>query len=232
MAVEPVCSLLKASSRVCSGGIRGIIRLPGRDWAKYLSIQDCPVCQGSRLGEGARHVLVDGRSLPELTALPIDRCLKELEDLTLTGQKRQIATRIFKESCQRLSFLMEVGLSYLSLDRRAETLSGGELQRIRLASQIGAGLVGVTYVLDEPSIGLHQRDNQRLLRSLSRLRDLGNTVIVVEHDKEAIENADQVIDMGPGGRSSGWPCRCSGGAFRNLRQFRFTDRFVFIRRRR
>ncbi len=137
-------------------------------------------------------------NLPTVTAWPILRCLKFFDELTLDGRKGAIAEKIVKEVHQRLQFLVNVGLDYLTLDRKAGTLSGGEAQRIRLASQIGAGLVGVMYILDEPSIGLHQRDNERLLSTLIRLRDIGNTVIVVEHDEEAIRMADHVVDMGPG----------------------------------
>ncbi|RMG27607.1 MAG: excinuclease ABC subunit UvrA [Gammaproteobacteria bacterium] len=166
--------------------------------ARYLSTRPCPECAGTRLNRAARFVFVGGRSLPELSALPIGEALEFFERLRLPGRRGAIAARILREITARLRFLVDVGLDYLSLDRSAETLSGGEAQRIRLASQIGAGLVGVMYVLDEPSIGLHQRDNQRLLDTLLRLRDLGNTVIVVEHDEEAIRTADHVVDMGPG----------------------------------
>ncbi len=166
--------------------------------AKYLASKPCPACGGTRLNRAARHVLVADKNLPELVRLPIRKCLEFFERLHLPGQRGQVAEKIVKEIKARLTFLIDVGLDYLSLDRPAETLSGGEAQRIRLASQIGAGLVGVMYVLDEPSIGLHQRDNQRLLNTLLRLRDLGNTVIVVEHDEDAILNADHVVDIGPG----------------------------------
>ena len=166
--------------------------------AKYLNNQLCPSCRGARLTRSARHVFIAGRSVPEVVALPIGVAREWFAELTLPGQRGAIAARIVREISERLDFLVQVGLDYLSLERSADTLSGGEAQRIRLASQIGAGLVGVMYVLDEPSIGLHQRDNARLLASLRRLRDLGNTVIVVEHDEEAIRSADQVVDMGPG----------------------------------
>lgn len=165
---------------------------------KYLSQQFCTACQGTRLNESARHVMIAEYNLPQLTALPLGQAKQFCENLRLPGQRGEIATQILKEVVERLNFLINVGLDYLTLDRRAETLSGGEAQRIRLASQIGAGLVGVTYILDEPSIGLHQRDNQQLLMTLTRLRDLGNTVIVVEHDEEAIRAADHIIDIGPG----------------------------------
>ena len=166
--------------------------------AKYQTLRPCPNCKGTRLNIQARHVFVSGKSLPEITALPIGRAQEFFRQLHLTGQRGQIAEKIVAEIAQRLDFLVNVGLDYLTLDRSADTLSGGEAQRIRLASQIGAGLVGVMYILDEPSIGLHQRDNQRLLNTLIRLRDQGNTVIVVEHDEEAILAADHVVDMGPG----------------------------------
>ncbi|HEB98277.1 MAG TPA: excinuclease ABC subunit UvrA, partial [Thiotrichales bacterium] len=166
--------------------------------AKYLNTRPCPACQGTRLNRAARHVLIEGRSLPELSALPVGRARDFFAALELPGRRGEIAAKILKEINDRLKFLVNVGLDYLSLDRAADTLSGGEAQRIRLASQIGAGLVGVMYVLDEPSIGLHQRDNRRLLDTLIELRDLGNTVIVVEHDEDAIRAADHVVDMGPG----------------------------------
>lgn len=165
---------------------------------KYISQQACPTCKGARLNEAARHVFVQDTTLPEVTTLPIEVAQEFFEKLKLEGQRGRVAEKIVKEINQRLAFLVNVGLEYLSLDRKADTLSGGEAQRIRLASQIGAGLVGVMYVLDEPSIGLHQRDNTRLLHTLNYLRDLGNTVIVVEHDEEAIMSADYVVDIGPG----------------------------------
>ena len=168
------------------------------DLAKYLGTRACESCGGARLGRGARNVFVGGETLPALAALPIRAARDFFARMELGGARAAIASRILKEIAQRLQFLVDVGLDYLSLDRAAETLSGGEAQRIRLASQIGAGLVGVTYILDEPSIGLHQRDNRRLLDTLAHLRDIGNTVIVVEHDEEAINSADHVIDMGPG----------------------------------
>ncbi len=166
--------------------------------AKYLSISPCRSCHGTRLRQEARHVYVNEKSLPEISALSISKALQFFEKLDLPGYRGEIAAKVQKELCNRLGFLVNVGLNYLTLDRSAETLSGGEAQRIRLASQIGAGLVGVMYILDEPSIGLHQRDNERLLNSLLRLRDLGNTVIVVEHDEDAIMSADHVVDIGPG----------------------------------
>lgn len=168
------------------------------DIACYFNYQDCPSCEGTRLREEARYVFIESLSLPQVSAMAIKNAYTFFQTLNLPGQRGKIASKIIKEVCERLKFLVNVGLEYLSLDRSADTLSGGEAQRIRLASQIGAGLVGVMYVLDEPSIGLHQRDNNRLLKTLIRLRDLGNTVIVVEHDEEAILNADHVIDIGPG----------------------------------
>jgi excinuclease ABC subunit A len=166
--------------------------------AKFISSRPCPDCGGQRLNRSARNVFVGDRNLPVLTALPIEQSLDFFKTLTLAGWRGEIAVKIVKEIRERLHFLVDVGLDYLTLDRQADSLSGGEAQRIRLASQIGAGLVGVMYVLDEPSIGLHQRDNERLLGTLNRLRDLGNTVIVVEHDEDAIRLADYIVDIGPG----------------------------------
>ncbi len=166
--------------------------------AKYISDQPCPECAGQRLNRSARNVFVADHALPSLTARSIDDALAFFQELKLSGWRGEIAVKIVKEIRERLTFLNDVGLNYLTLDRQADSLSGGEAQRIRLASQIGAGLVGVMYVLDEPSIGLHQRDNERLLGTLTRLRDLGNTVIVVEHDEDAIRMADHVLDIGPG----------------------------------
>jgi excinuclease ABC subunit A len=166
--------------------------------ARYLGTRRCPECDGARLTKAARFVFVGGESLPAVSALSVRRALAFYRALSLEGWRAKIAARIVKEITDRLGFLVDVGLDYLTLDRSAETLSGGEAQRIRLASQIGSGLVGVMYILDEPSIGLHQRDNQRLLDTLHRLRDLGNTVIVVEHDEDAIRQADHVVDLGPG----------------------------------
>ncbi len=166
--------------------------------AKYISERPCTECSGARLNAAARNVFVADRPLPELVVLPIGDALKFFGELALPGWRGEIAAKIVKEIRERLSFLVDVGLDYLTLERKADSLSGGEAQRIRLASQIGAGLVGVMYVLDEPSIGLHQRDNERLLETLTRLRDLGNTVIVVEHDEDAIRLADHIVDIGPG----------------------------------
>ncbi|MBE0484037.1 MAG: excinuclease ABC subunit UvrA [Bacterioplanes sp.] len=166
--------------------------------AKYLSVQSCPDCGGSRLRIEARHVFVGEQTIHACTAMPVEQAYAYFNALTLPGSRGEIAAKIVKEIRDRLRFLVNVGLDYLTLNRSSDTLSGGEAQRIRLASQIGAGLVGVMYILDEPSIGLHQRDNDRLLKTLFHLRDLGNTVIVVEHDEDAIRSADHLIDIGPG----------------------------------
>jgi len=166
--------------------------------SKFLNSQDCPDCDGTRLNRAARHVFVAERTLPEITSLSVGHAREFFAGMKLEGWRATVADKIVKEISERVSFLSDVGLDYLSLDRSAETLSGGEAQRIRLASQIGSGLVGVMYILDEPSIGLHQRDNKRLLGTLTHLRDIGNTVIVVEHDEEAILSADHVVDLGPG----------------------------------
>ncbi|NOT10740.1 MAG: excinuclease ABC subunit UvrA [Methylococcaceae bacterium] len=166
--------------------------------AKYLSQKVCSACDGARLNVSARNVFIDDRPIHQITRFPIRTALNFFRKLNLPGKRGEISAKIIKEIQERLEFLVNVGLDYLTLDRSAETLSGGEAQRIRLASQIGAGLVGVMYVLDEPSIGLHQRDNQRLLNTLFRLRDLGNTVIVVEHDEDAIRSAQHIVDIGPG----------------------------------
>ncbi|MDH3935497.1 MAG: excinuclease ABC subunit UvrA, partial [Gammaproteobacteria bacterium] len=166
--------------------------------ARYLSTHPCPECEGTRLNRSARHVFIEDRAIPDITTLPVGDASAFFAGLNLPGKRGAIAEKIVKEIRERLDFLVNVGLNYLSLERSADTLSGGEAQRIRLASQIGAGLVGVMYILDEPSIGLHQRDNKRLLNTLTFLRDLGNTVIVVEHDEDAIRSADHVVDMGPG----------------------------------
>ena len=165
--------------------------------SKYLNTAECQTCGGSRLNKSARHVFIGKTNLPAVVKLPVGDALTHFEKLHLKGKRGEIAEKILKEIRERLHFLVNVGLDYLNLNRRAETLSGGEAQRIRLASQIGAGLVGVMYILDEPSIGLHQRDNERLLNTLTRLRDMGNTVIVVEHDEDAIRAADYIVDIGP-----------------------------------
>jgi excinuclease ABC subunit A len=178
--------------------------------AKYLNTKPCPDCEGTRLRREARHVKVGGHTLHALSSMPLRDAQPWFEGLTLEGKKRAIAEKILKEIAARIQFLNNVGLDYLQLDRSADTLSGGEAQRIRLASQIGSGLTGVMYVLDEPSIGLHQRDNDRLLTTLKRLRDLSNTVIVVEHDEDAIRAADFVVDMGPGAGEHGGHVVASG----------------------
>jgi excinuclease ABC subunit A len=171
--------------------------------SKYLGLRPCPDCGGARLSRAARFVFVADRSLPETAHLTVGKALQFFSTLNLEGWRGEVAAKIVKDVAQRLRFLVDVGLDYLTLDRSAETLSGGEAQRIRLASQVGSGLTGVMYILDEPSIGLHQRDNQRLLGTLKRLRDIGNTVIVVEHDEEAILEADYVVDLGPGAGAHG-----------------------------
>ena len=168
------------------------------DLSKFMATSACPDCDGTRLCKSARNVYVDNKRIEDIVAMPVGECFDYFETIDLPGRQGQIAEKIIKEIRDRFCFLVDVGLNYLSLNRSAETLSGGEAQRIRLASQIGAGLVGVMYILDEPSIGLHQRDNERLLKTLVRLRDLGNTVIVVEHDEDAIKAADYIIDIGPG----------------------------------
>jgi len=165
---------------------------------KYFIKAACPSCEGARLNSAARHVFIDNKSLPQIVAMPIADALSFFQQLSMLGNKADIAEKVVKEISARMQFLVNVGLNYLSLHRSSDTLSGGEAQRIRLASQIGAGLVGVMYILDEPSIGLHQRDNDRLINTLTHLRDLGNTVIVVEHDEDAILHADYVVDIGPG----------------------------------
>ncbi len=174
------------------------IRSVREELSRYVVSQSCMECNGDRLNQSARNVFIGGQNLSHITKLSIANIYEFLKDLKLEGSRAQIADKILNEIIQRLEFLINVGLEYLSLDRRANSLSGGEAQRIRLASQIGAGLMGVLYVLDEPSIGLHQRDNQKLLNTLTYLRDIGNTVIVVEHDEDAIKQADYVIDIGPG----------------------------------
>ena len=166
--------------------------------SKLISLSTCKSCDGTRLRKEARNVFVEDVNLPQITSYTIDQAFRFFSEISLKGSKKEIADRIIKEVNERLEFLIDVGLNYLTLDRSAESLSGGEAQRIRLASQIGAGLVGVTYILDEPSIGLHQRDNEKLLKTLKKLRDLGNTVIVVEHDNETMYASDHVVDIGPG----------------------------------
>jgi len=178
---------------------------------RFMNTRPCEACGGNRLRREARHVFIGGTAIHQLADLPVSRALEFLERLEVSGHRSEIAQKILREARSRLGFLVNVGLDYLTLSRAAETLSGGEAQRIRLASQIGAGLVGVMYVLDEPSIGLHQRDNGRLLDTLTRLRDLGNTVIVVEHDEEAIRHADHVVDLGPGAGVHGGRVVAQGG---------------------
>ena len=178
--------------------------------SRFLNSHACPECNGTRLNRAARHVFIADRPLPEITSLSVGHAREFFGTLALDGWRAKIAEKIVKEIGSRLGFLSDVGLDYLSLDRSAESLSGGEAQRIRLASQIGSGLIGVMYILDEPSIGLHQRDNQRLLGTLTHLRDIGNTVIIVEHDEEAIMSADHVIDLGPGAGVHGGRVVASG----------------------
>ena len=183
--------------------------------AKFMTLKPCSSCNGTRLNETARNVFIEDFSLPDISELTIEEAYLFFKKLKLKGAKGKIAEKIVKEIVERLNFLVDVGLNYLNLSRSAESLSGGEAQRIRLASQIGAGLVGVTYILDEPSIGLHQRDNSKLLSTLKKLRDLGNTVVVVEHDQETIEAADHIIDIGPGAGVHGGAV-CFSGPFNKL----------------
>src|SRR5206468_9107252 len=172
--------------------------------AQLFSVRDCPACGGSRLRPESRSVKLGGRSIADFARLPLDAALEAFRQVSLGAREEKIAGAVLKEICDRLQFLVAVGVSYLTLDRSVASLSGGEGQRIRLATQIGSKLRGVLYVLDEPSIGLHARDNERLLQSLEALRDLGNTVLIVEHDEETIRRADYVIDLGPGaGRHGG-----------------------------
>ena len=185
---------------------------------RYLRTRSCPDCGGARLREASRNVFVGNATLAEVSSGAVEDTLKYFSKLKLTGRRGTIAVKILKEIQARLQFLVDVGLNYLTLDRSADTLSGGEAQRIRLASQIGAGLVGVMYILDEPSIGLHQRDNARLLRTLTHLKELGNTVLVVEHDEEAIRSADHIVDIGPGAGVHGGKIVASGGLERILRE--------------
>ena len=181
-----------------------------REIEEYMEVRECPSCNGQRLRPETLAVTVGGKSIMEVAALSVGKCLEFFEGLELEGRDAKIAKEIQKEIRARLSFMQDVGLAYLTLDRSSGTLAGGEAQRIRLATQIGSGLVGVMYILDEPSIGLHQRDNMRLLRTLEHLRDLGNTLIVVEHDEETIRHADHVIDLGPGAGEHGGEVVCEG----------------------
>ena len=178
---------------------------------KYMRREVCPICKGNRLKPEAMGVTINGRTIVDLTKMPIDKCQLELSDFKLISPREKIiSTPILKEIHDRLGFLVSVGLEYLTLDRSATTLSGGEAQRIRLASQIGSGLSGVLYVLDEPSIGLHQRDNQRLIDTLKRLRDLGNSVIVVEHDADMMLQSDYIFDFGPAAGEAGGKIMAEG----------------------
>ena len=183
--------------------------------SKFMSVKTCKTCNGTRLNKGARNVLIQKKNIADITKMNIDEALIFFEQLNIRGTRGEIAANIIKEIYERLLFLSNVGLNYLNLERSAETLSGGESQRIRLASQIGSGLVGVMYILDEPTIGLHQRDNKRLISTLTRLRDLGNTVIVVEHDEEAIRSGDYIVDLGPGAGNEGGKI-VSQGSIENL----------------
>ena len=193
------------------GAIQYVHRKHGEtdsDWARdryeeYMRQVPCPACNGARLNPASLSVLINGKSIAEVAALPMRECAAFLNNLVLTGREAQIAHQVLKEIQARLTFLLDVGLEYLNLERPSATLSGGEAQRIRLATQIGSGLVGVLYVLDEPSIGLHQRDNRRLIETLTRLRDMGNTLIVVEHDEDTIHEADWIVDIGPGAGEHG-----------------------------
>jgi excinuclease ABC subunit A len=193
------------------GAIQYVHRKHGEtdsDWARdryeeYMRQVPCPACNGARLNPASLSVLINGKSIAEVAALPMRECADFLNNLVLTGREAQIAHQVLKEIQARLTFLLDVGLEYLNLERPSATLSGGEAQRIRLATQIGSGLVGVLYVLDEPSIGLHQRDNRRLIETLTRLRDMGNTLIVVEHDEDTIHEADWIVDIGPGAGEHG-----------------------------
>ena len=168
------------------------------DLSRYINLRECPTCLGARLKKESLSVTVGGKNIYEVCRMPIRECLDFLMAIPLTPQEVQVTERVMKEIRQRLRFLLDVGMDYLSLDRSSGSLSGGEGQRIRLATQIGSGLVGVLYVLDEPTVGLHQRDNVRLIATLKRLRDMGNTVLVVEHDQDMMMESDQIIDIGPG----------------------------------
>ncbi len=197
--------------------------------SKYLSTQPCDECGGARLCLAARNVFVADKTLPMIASMSISQGKTLFEKMHLAGSRGEIAAKILKEIVSRLTFLVNVGLDYLSLERSADTLSGGEAQRIRLASQIGAGLVGVMYILDEPSIGLHQRDNARLLETLHHLRDMGNTVIVVEHDEDAILTADHVVDLGPGAGVHGGEIVAEGKPRDIMKNPALAHRAVFIR---
>lgn len=181
----------------------------------YMSNSPCTTCNGARLKKEVLSIKVGDKNINELTDMPINKIKDYLASIELNKKDRMIADVIFKELNQRLQFLIDVGLEYLTLSRSAGTLSGGEAQRIRLATQIGSGLSGVLYILDEPSIGLHQRDNEKLLETLKKLRDLGNTLIVVEHDEDTMYTADQIIDIGPRSRCAWWKCNSSRNSRRN-----------------
>ena len=210
--IRPFEGVLKRILRKYQESDSSLIR---EDMAKFMTLKPCSSCNGTRLNETARNVFISDYSLPQISELTIEEAFLFFKKLKLKGAKGKIAEKIIKEIIERLNFLVDVGLNYLNLSRSAESLSGGEAQRIRLASQIGAGLVGVTYILDEPSIGLHQRDNSKLLSTLKKLRDLGNTVVVVEHDQETIEAADHIIDIGPGAGVHGGDV-CFSGPFSKL----------------
>ncbi len=199
--------------------------------AKYLTNKICTACNGARLTTSARHVFIEEIAIHEVTRYPIRKSLGFFDGLNLPGKRGEISVKIIKEIKERLEFLVNVGLDYLTLDRSADTLSGGEAQRIRLASQIGAGLVGVMYVLDEPSIGLHQRDNERLLNTLFRLRDLGNTVIVVEHDEDAIRAANYIVDIGPGAGVHGGQVVAQGTLAEYYFKYGISHRPIFVGQR-
>ena len=198
-------------------------------YEEYMRQIPCPACNGARLNPASLSVLINGKSIAEVAALPMRECADFLDTLVLTGREAQIAHQVLKEIQARLTFLLDVGLEYLNLERPSGTLSGGEAQRIRLATQIGSGLVGVLYVLDEPSIGLHQRDNRRLIETLTRLRDLGNTLIVVEHDEDTIQEADWVVDIGPGAGEHGGQVVHSGSYEELLENTGFADRRLPLR---
>ena len=202
-----------------------------RDWLmEYMSPSECPDCHGKRLRPSSLAVSVKGVTIAELTSMPIARALPAVATWKLTPREAQIASRVVEEITHRMEYLSAVGLDYLSLERGSATLSGGEAQRIRLATQIGSKLRGVLYVLDEPSIGLHPRDNDRLLNTLSQLRDLGNTVLVVEHDADTILHADYVIDLGPGAGRLGGDLVAQGDAARHRTQSEFAHRPVSFRK--
>ena len=196
------------------------------DLSRYINLRECPTCLGARLKKESLFVTVGGKSIYDVCKLPIRECLAFLTAIPFTPQEVQVTERVMKEIRQRLRFLLDVGMDYLSLERSSGSLSGGEGQRIRLATQIGSGLVGVLYVLDEPTIGLHQRDNVRLIATLKRLRDMGNTVLVVEHDQDMMLESDQIIDMGPGAGVHGGEVVFQGTPEEMLPERGFPDRRV------